>query len=157
MYEYSQYVPTNPPAIEFYLPHSRALRAVAPPLLPGLRGAPWGGLTLVMSGDDDHKNKSHDLLMPVTQSIWSQPVGGSTFAQKNAAFIQPVIQGLFVLPLAAILRDGMLNVGSGRRGGGGGRRGGGGFRGLALWLRARGMPFSRTHAEQPGPTARPSR
>jgi hypothetical protein len=71
-----------------------------------------------MSGDDDHNNESHDLLTSIrllTQSIRSQPVGGSTFAQKNAAFIQPFIQGFFLLFLAAILRDGMLNVGRGKR------------------------------------------
>ena len=90
-------------------PRVGLLRAGPPPPPP-----PRGGLTLAMSGDDDPKDESHDRLM-LLQFLRSQPVGGSTFAQKNAAFIQPFIQGFFLLFLAAILRDGLLNVGRGKR------------------------------------------
>ena len=80
---------------------------------------PRGGLTLVMSGDHNPKNDSHDLLALVAQSIRNQPVGGSTFAQKHA----PIILGFFLLLsstlsslfLAVILRNGILNVGKGTR------------------------------------------
>jgi hypothetical protein len=84
-------------------PRVGLLRAAPPPPPP-----PRGGLTPVMSGDDDPKDESHDRLM-LLQSIRSQPQ--STFAQKHAPFIQ--VAGM--LFLAAILRDGMLNVGRGKR------------------------------------------
>ena len=72
---------------------------------------PRGGLTLVMSGDHNPKNDSHDLLALVAQSIRNQPVGGSTFAQKHA----PIILGFFLLLSSVILRNGVLNVGKGTR------------------------------------------
>ena len=89
-------------------PRVGLLRAAPPPPPP----PPRGGLTLVMSGDDDPKDESHDRLM-LLQFLRSQPVGGSTFAQKNAAFILGFSSVLSSLFLAAILRDGMLNMGRG--------------------------------------------
>ena len=91
-------------------PRVGLLRAAPPPPPP----PPRGGLTLVMSGDDDPKDESHDRLM-LLQFLRSQPVGGSTFAQKNAAFILGFSSVLSSLFLAAILRDGMLNMGRGGR------------------------------------------
>ena len=102
---------SQPPLPRVHVPPHRTS---GPPPPPELRG----GLTLVMSGDDDHNNESHDLLTSIrllTQSIRSQPVGGSTFAQKNAAFILGFSSVLSSLFLAAILRDGMLNMGRGGR------------------------------------------
>ena len=75
-----------------------------------------------MSGDDDGENESHDLRMPAVQSIQDQPVGGSTFAQKNAAFILGAAIGCLgvtlpasILFLAVVHRDAVLNVGRGKR------------------------------------------
>jgi hypothetical protein len=72
-------------------------------------------LTLVMSGDHNPENDSHDLLALVAQSIRNQPVGGSTFAQKHAPIISPIISGFFLFLSSLLLRNGILNVGKGTR------------------------------------------
>ena len=77
-----------------------------------------------MSGDDDGENESQDLRMSAIQSIQDQPVGGSTFAQKNAAFILGaailfgkvgVMLPASILFLAVMQSDAMLNLGRGKR------------------------------------------